>query len=250
MFKGELPTKFLRKLAAESETNRVGHGFNSLQWREGHEIQLGGGKSAGNKGTHQLFGWDWQRLSAGNVPVETLVLEDKNLIYETVDYSSWSEFSMRFEEVALPILEDVLGLVDISNLILEYIDRFVYDGPASEARAVGVLADEFAGLPEAARNSSVAWHSHFGWFEEIDGHSLLINQNIDTQDGQAENDGATTRSIQVYTKTDLRPNENADGYGDLRPVINEMHNRSKKLVSDVLTTEMRVRIGMEDAKNV
>lgn len=245
VFKGQLPTKFLRKLASESEARRLELGFSSMNWREGHSFQLGGPAVAVNSGPAQLFGWDWQNLSAGKTPIETLVLEDKSLIYETVDYTRWAEFSARFEEVVLPILEEILGLVDISNLVLEYVDRFVFHGAATDARANGVLNDAFVGLPDAARTGPAAWHSHFGWFEEIEGHSLLINQNIDAQDGGFQIDGPVVRSLQVYTKTDLRPSEYENGYEGLRTSMNAMHVRSKQLVYDVLTPEMRHRIGME-----
>jgi len=107
------------------------------------------------------------------------------------------------------------------------------------------LNDGFVGLPDAARTSSAAWHSHFGWFEEIEGHSLLINQNIDAQDGVLQIGGDVVRSLQVYTKTDLRPNDFENGYEGLRPSVSAMHTKSKRLVYDILTPEMRRRIGME-----
>lgn len=245
MFKGQLPAKFLRKLASDSETRRLELGFNSMNWREGHSFQIGGPAVSVNSGSAQLFGWDWQNLSAGNVPVETLVLENQSLIYETVDYTRWSEFSKRFEDVALPILQEVLGLVDIANLVLEYVDRFVFDGPVSEARAEGVLSEAFVSLPEAARTGPAAWHSHLGWFDEIDGHSMLVNQNVDVQDGSFQKDGPVVRSLQIYTKTDLRPTDCENGYEGLRSAMNKMHVNSKSLVYNILTPDMRQRIGME-----
>lgn len=246
VFKGHLPEKFLRKLAPTFETRRLELGFNSMNWREGQFFKIGDPDVSVNSGSAQLFGWDWQNLSAGKTPIETLVLENRSLIYETVDYTRWTEFSARFEDVALPILEEVLGLVDISNLVLEYVDRFVFDGDATDARADGVLNDEFVGLPDAARSGPAAWHSHLGWFEEIEGHSLLINQNIDAQDGRFLHvDGPVVRSLQVYTKTDLRPQKYENGYKGLRSSMNEMHVKSKKLVYDILTPEMRKSVGME-----
>ena len=245
MFKGQLPAKFLRKLASESEERRLELGFSSMNWREGHAFQIGGPAVSVNSGPAQLFGWDWQNLSAGNIPLETLALENQSLIFETVDYTRWAYFSARFEAVALPVLEKALGLVDISNLILEYVDRFVFDGPASEARATGVLNEEFVSLPDAARLGPAAWHSHLGWFDEVEGHKLLINQNIDAQDGGFQINGPVVRSLQVYTKTDLRPTEYENGYDGLRTAMDAMHVKSKSLVYDILTPEMRARIGME-----
>ncbi|WP_420861935.1 TIGR04255 family protein [Algirhabdus cladophorae] len=216
-----------------------------MNWREGHSFQIGGPAVSINSGPAQLFGWDWQNLSTGNVPLETLVLENQSLIYETIDYTRWADFSARFENVALPVLEEVLRLVDISNLVLEYVDRFVFEGPAAEARADGVLSEAFVSLPEAARTGPAAWHSHLGWFEEIEGHSMLVNQNVDAQDGSFQVDGPAVRSLQVYTKTDLRPRDYENGYEGLRPAMNAMHVKSKQLVYDILTPDMRQRIGME-----
>ena len=249
MFKGQLPAKFLRKLASDSEERRSELGFSPTKFQKGHDLQLsgpvGGPPVSVRSGPDQLFGWVCQNLSAGNVPLETLVLEDESLIYETVAYTRWTEFSARFEEVALPILEDVLELVDIANLILEYVDRFYFDGPATEARTEGILSEEFVSVPEVARTSPTAWHSHLGWFEEVEGHSMLINQNVNAQDGRFENDDSVVRNLQIYTKTDLRPKEYENGYEGLRSAMNEMHVKSKTLVYDILTPDMRQRIGME-----
>ena len=245
VFKGQLPAKFLRKLASDSEERRLGLGFSSLSWRKGHSLQIVGPAVSANSGPAQLFGWDWQNLSAGNVSLETFVLENQSLIYETVAYTRWTEFVARFEDVALPILEEVLGLVDIANLVLEHVDRFIFDGPATEARAEGVLNEAFVSLPEAARTGPTAWHSHLGWFEEIEGHSMLINLNVDAQDGRFKNDAPAVRSLQIYTKTDLRPKEYENGYEGLRSAMSAMHVKSKTLVYDILTPDMRQRIGME-----
>ena len=249
MFNGQLPAKFLRKSASDSEVRWSGLGFSSMKLQKVHDLQfsvpVGGPAVSVKSGPDQLFGWVWQNLSAGNVPLETLVMENQSLIYETVAYTRWTKFSARFEEFALPILEDVLELVDIANLILEYVDRFYFDGPATEARTEGVLSEEFVSLPKAARTSPSAWHSHLGWFEEVEGHSMLINQSVNAQDGRFENDGSVVRNLQIYTKTDLRPKEYENGYEGLRSAMNAMHVKSKTLVHDILTADMRQRIGME-----
>ena len=249
MFKGQLPAKFLGKLASDLEERRSKLGFSPTKLRQGRDLQfsapVGGPPVSVKSGPDQLFGWVCHNLSDGNVPLETLVLEDQSLKYETVAYTRWTEFSARFEEVALPILEDVLELVDIANLVLEYVNRFIFDGPATEARAEGVLSEAFVSLPEAARTGPTAWHSHLGWFEEIEGHSMLINQNVDAQDGRARNDATAVRNLQIYTKTDLRPKEYENGYEGLRSAMSAMHVKSKTLVCDILTPDMRQRIGME-----
>ena len=74
---------------------------------------------------------------------------------------------------------------------------------------------------------------------------MLINQNVNAQDGRFENGDSVVRNLQIYTKTDLRPKEYENGYEGLRSAMNEMHVKSKTLVYDILTLDMRQRIGLE-----
>jgi len=242
-FQGELTSKFIRKLAADGEELRVTLGFTSKNLREGHKIDVSpAGVSLGNRGA-ELLGWDWQKLSPANSPLETFLVEKQHLVYETAEYTRWGNFISRFEEVALPTLEALIAVVDVAAVSLEYVDRFFFDGAPTEASPSGVLTGFLGVLPDNAENGQDLWHLHRGWFEAIAGEQLLINQNFDAQDG-ALISGEPVRSLQMLTKTELRPASSEFDYSTLRPHLDSMHDRSNALFRNVLTEEMQGRVGL------
>ncbi len=243
-FKSILPTKFVRKLAADGEGRRVELGFTSKNIREGKQISFG--PMAVNLGgpPDELFGWDWQRVSAANSPVETLVLENQALVYEMSQYTRWQEFMERFGLVGLPTLSEALDVTDLASLSLEYIDRFVFDGDPTKARPDALLINVSSNLHADAACGKELWHFHKGWFEVADGLRLLINQNIDAQDGQGA-DGIPLRSLQVFTKTELRPGEAGFDFDAIRPHLDVMHKRSVELFAEILIPQMRPRVGLD-----
>lgn len=247
-FSSHLPEKFIRKLAADSEEHRLGAGFTSKNLREGHELVFGPNGLSGGKQTTQFFGWDWQRLSPTNRPVESLAVENMNLVYETAEYTHWEDFLERFEAVAKRLLGAILNVVDISNTSLEYFDRFVFEGPSTQAKPSGIFTDVVQPLHPEVGSGKELWHHHRGWFEQMDNFKLLINQNIDAQDSDLPNN-KKVRSVQILTKTELRTGGASVDYDTLKPHFNAMHSRSIGVFKDILIPEIKQRVGISENSN-
>lgn len=243
-----LPAKFLRSVAADNDGRRLALGFTSKNLRQGQQITLGPtGVSVGGSPS-QLMGWDWQRLTAGNAPIETLVVEAEAIAYETAEYSGWTSFFNRFKEVAGPVVEKILTVTDAAAMSLEYGDRFIFHGRPSDAAPDFLIDSIWALLPKEVASGSSAWHVHRGWFEDLEGHQILVNQNLDAQDGRLA-DGNEVRSVQIFTKTELRRSEVPLEYDMLIEKLTAMHSRSNTLFKSVLVNEMQVKVGMSGEKN-
>lgn len=241
-----MPTKYVRRLAADGEERRLKLGFTSKNAREGRKFDVGPLAIQIGGPPEELVGWDWQRLSPANSPVETLVVENEAMVYETSQYTSWETLKARYDEVALPTLDAILQVSDVLAISLEYVDRFVFDGEPSEARP-DLLLPEISTLlhPDAASGREL-WHLHRGWFEEADGRRLLINQNFDAQDGRRE-DGSTFRSVQMFTKTELRPKSDEFDIEALTPHLQVMHDRSIDVFKSPITPEMYAQVGLSES---
>lgn len=240
----DLPVKFLRKLAADGEDHRLSLGFTSKNLREGHQILVGPmGAGVGNNQS-QLFGWDWQKLSPANSPIETFVVENNFFVYETIEYSRWSNFIERYEKVALPSINAINSVADIKSVSLEYVDRFVFYGDRKMAKPSLFLNGIDDQLHEEAKSGAELWHLHRGWYEHINGEKILVNQNVDAQDGNIS-DGKLARSIQVFNKTELMINQEIFDYKLIKNHLESMHSRSKEVFGSILSDEMRETIGLE-----
>lgn len=243
VFKSALPARFVRKLAADGETRRIELGFTSKNLREGKQFSIGPNSAHLADAPIELFGWDWQLVSAANSPIETLILENNALVYETSQYSSWKNFIDRFDQVGRPTLSDVLNVTDLASLSLEYIDRFVFDGDASKARPDELFKNVSENLHVDAACGRELWHLHKGWFETTKNLRLLINQNFDAQSGQLA-DGTQLRSVQVFTKTEFRPDQEGIDFEGIQAHLDIMHDRSIDLFADVLKSEMLPHVGL------
>lgn len=242
-FGSDLPAKFLRKLAADNEEHRVALGFTSKNLRQGQQITLGASGMNLDSQPSELFGWDWQKLSPANSPLEVIVAENQALVYETLEYSRWKDFSKRFEVTALPILDSIVNVVDLKAVSLEYFDRFLFEGEPQKAAPGEVLRNINEHLPPEASSGSELWHFHRGWFEYMENEKILVNQNIDAQNGNSI-DGGAMRSLQIFTKTELRINEASFDYNVLSTHLNSMHNRSKELFKSILTDDIQSKVGL------
>ncbi|MDD9731670.1 TIGR04255 family protein [Mameliella sp. AT18] len=243
-----LPSKFLRSVAADNDERRLALGFTSKNLRRGQQIHFQPSGVSFGGSPSELWGWDWQRLTAGNRPVETLVVENEAIVYETAEYIRWTSFLRRFEEVAGPILDKILTVVDAATMSLEYGDRFVFEGRPIDARPDFLLANISALLPENAASGGSLWHVHRGWFEELEGHKVLINQNLDAQDSKSPDRG-TIRSVQVLTKTELRSRGEQLEYEVLKEKLASMHERSKEIFKSVLSEGMQAQVGIRGETN-
>lgn len=242
-FGGQLPTKFLRKLAADGEELRIELGYASKNLREGQQITLGpAGMNLGAQPS-QLFGWDWRKLSPANSTLDVLVVEDRTLVFETVEYTRWRNFIEKFELVTLNTLNSITNVVDLKSFSLEYIDRFLFEGTAIEASPVEILRNIRDQIHENALSGQELWHLHKGWFEQLNNQKLLINQNIDAQNAQVESN-ETIRSIQILTKTELMFDQPPFNYLEFKPHLENMHNRSKELFALLLTNDMQEKVGL------
>jgi len=242
-FGNELPAKFLRKLAADAEELRLKLGFTSKNLREGRQIIFGPVGVNVEEQPFELIGWDWQKLSPANFPIETLVLENRSLIFETAEYARWTNFIEKFEETALPSLSAITEVVDVSSFSLEYVDRFIYTGDPNSAAASEILEKIVDQIPTEAAQGKELWHLHRGWFEGINDQKMLVNQNLDMQDGQSVAN-EVIRSLQIFTKTELRFAQPAFDYNVFKPYLDVMHNRSKELFGTLLKEETKKKIGL------
>lgn len=242
-FVDPLPNKLVRRLGAEVEDHREKLGFQSKNSHRGRQFNIGLEGVSVEPSSEELSRWDIRRTSVADTVIETLAVESGSVTYEAADYSGWQTFTERFEVVAMPSLRGAMEAVDLGIVILEYVDRFIFDGESTDAAPTEIF-DGIENLIHAdALNGTKLWHLHRGWFENIDDIELLINQNIDAQDAEIPQK-EKIRSLQIYTKTELRQIPQGVDFSDVKQHLDTMHSRSKEVFASLLTVEMRAAIGI------
>lgn len=111
-----------------------------------------------------------------------LVFQPEQLILQINKYRTWEKEWAGAQRVFKPALEILAPIVPIQALRLEYLNRFVFDGPPAATKLSGLLnqSEFIASLGSSTDN---LWHSHSGRFEEQSQLTRrLVQINADMQD--------------------------------------------------------------------
>lgn len=240
-FAQPLPTRTVNFLGDEVDQIRSGAGFTDRVARQGAEFSFG---PNGISGGSNVSGWELQKKAKGtNQILEVLLLDDSRMAFESIVYVRWADFKERFDRIAKGTLSSILGFVDLKSYGLEYVDRFVYLGDIAAA-VPGQLIPKINDYIEGpALDGKEPWHVHRGWFEEFRDLRILVNQNVDTQDGSVLGK-QQMRSVQILTKIERREVPGELDYSEIQAQIDVMHVRSKEVFGSLISEEMRREVGV------
>lgn len=241
-----LPQRTIQKLGEVFETKRMPFGFGPRVEVQAQTLVVTPNGPAQQMVTQQARGWQFVREAAPGAVLEALVLAPEGLVYENVEYVRWAKFWARASEILVPIVDGAAEVTDLKLFSLEFFDRFVFAGDLKKAVPTTLIEEKLvSNLPSSTRNGSELWHIHRGWYETVDGIRVLINQNIDANDGQnAKNE--PVRIVGLYTKVERRNREEIVEAKLLSGEIQRMHSISKAVFADAITADVRKRIGLHD----
>lgn len=244
-FKDKLPQKTIQKLGEAFEYQRAEFGFGPRVEVQTHTLTLTNeNPSSPMVAQLQARGWQFVREAAPGNVVEALILDPEGLVYENVEYVRWADFWARASQMLLPLISGVGAVTDLRQFSLEYFDRFVFSGAANEAAPEKLIEQSLINtLSSAAKSGEELWHVHRGWYETVDGIRVLINQNIDANDGQNAN-GELTRAVGVYTKVERRDRSEVVDANLLGDEIVTMHKISKAVFASAISHEVHNLIGL------
>ncbi|WP_289155608.1 TIGR04255 family protein [uncultured Salipiger sp.] len=243
-FTESLPARVVDSAKRTFEQVRNDVRFEEPTHQEYHQFLVGrdAALSRAGKGTD---GWLARRKLASGLIAEAVTLNSTTFSYETTDYRDWGTAYRRFEKIAAKIIEQIATVVDFRSVAHDYVDRFVFQGFPKDAKPTDIFVPALlAPLNEGARSGRFLWHIHHGWFEDVDGRSILVNQNFDAQDGQTPT-GTDVRSLQILTKAEFRPKPDQFSVVDLEVIVKQLHDICNERFSSVLTDDAKKMIGLE-----
>jgi len=245
-FNEQVPAKVVRKMsdalsALRHETRMVGptpvqgFGFSMVQAEGGMIPQP----------QPVTNGWQFTRNATNNAPLEAVFFEGMTLTYETTEYQRWDAFKRRTKKVLDEVLKTACQSVDFQAVSVEYIDRFMYAGNATEARVDDLLRDVGPMLHPNAVSGKHLWHLHRGWFEDFKDGKVLINQNFDAQEGVVAGQKAPTRSLQVLTKAELRADSLDLSIEKYEENLETLHNLTKSYFKAAIVETHYESLGLQ-----
>lgn len=247
VFSELVPEKLQQAARKNMDQRREELGFESVNDLSGtaFSLQINGPNAAVQPQVGPVQGWQFTRTSENGLPLEVIEMNGAELSYVSMTYGRWDLFKQRLSKVLgnIPMmLGDVLSR---RVTILDYTDRFVFDGDPLRADATFLLGDLARTVPDAAASGGELWHINRGWFQETSSRRILVNVNLATQDGRLD-DKDNVRSVQAFTRTEVRHVEKDRGVEMLFEDLDVLHTVSKKAFGDSISDDAKKMIGMAD----
>jgi uncharacterized protein (TIGR04255 family) len=199
-----------------------------------------------------LAGYQLQKFRTNGIIESELRVERSSLLYLTTQYSRWATVWEQARKYLVSILPKYAGL-PISALGLNYVDKFIWDGPIEECEPARMLMPASPYLTPHIYKASDLWHSHTGAFLRHDARTKrLLNVNVDYLDEQTVQ--GPRRSVAI--KTVLTDMLNQAGYercaADASQIseifdahMQSLHAFNKQVIASIISPEMSRRIALE-----
>lgn len=173
------------------------------------------------------------------------------------EYKGWETN----QKAALNIIKTLLNENSpiITRVSLAYRDSFIADNWSDtvdkKVSLENLLSKDSKFIPLNAFNCAYPWHSHHGFFESVQAKQYKILSNINTgliYQGNTEVEQAT-HSAEVYISTEMNcifdsMHCKCLDMDKIAEIFEDLHDRCKNVVKDLLTKDMLDRIGIEDYK--
>ncbi len=201
-------------------------------------------------GVVNVVGFEFSRPDASGTPDRILRFSNKTLLASFKNYTGWDsvlEDSLTYIKAVLssmPLMDCPVGAFG-----LRYVDRYSYEGPASDAHAALLFEKDGPYITAQCFNAGPLWHCHSGWFEDLTAEERILNQlNV----GSNVIDGISTVTIDhnaVWMLKSIRHSietllSSANGSTGLQDALIRLHANNKEILKAMLRRGMLDTIGM------
>ena len=250
-FKEAVPTKRWHTLVNSASSKLAqdfgfGHSFETVEFNVpsivGQQVVWQGGPSPAPTGrAFQIIqGAEW---------LEEVNLQRTRFVYSATRYTRWQAFRTRTSGILSQYLKLALEDVDLALVKLEYWDRFVFDGKATEANYETLFNANSKYVSQFALSAPDLWHSHVGYFVPAPTGKRLVNLNIDLIDLNESNllpgsEVTTRRSAGLYSMVQNTIELQFEALEDVYADMDRLHTMLIDIMRDVVTPQVAKQISL------
>ncbi len=190
-FAEPLPDLLFKKVLELTEPLAFAAGLRSRHLTKGVPIAVSAGTQGFQLAASSIGGRIYnsveQNVAPGEMPptkvIEQLQVEQAAIYYRSWKYIPWTHQLSRLVPLFGPTLATLNGVVAVSSLRLEYLDRFIFDGPSTEANPAKLVKRPNVYVAEHIFSASDLWHCHTGsYFAGTASHKQLRQISLDALD--------------------------------------------------------------------
>ncbi len=199
-----------------------------------------------------FVGFERSRITGNGQPARILRLADNLLSVSILDYESWEIARRDSITYMLTVMSHLpLDANPIMAANLQFINRYAFSGDLGAANASLLFQDDNKYIAERCFTAGPLWHCHTGWFDDAHGCGRVLNHlNV----ASTVVDQCPTITIDHNAVFQLNaPRQSTDAL--LKPldenagfdaILDQLHDRSKMILCDLLTPEMSIKIGLQN----
>jgi uncharacterized protein (TIGR04255 family) len=199
-------------------------------------------------------GQAFRRTENGRV-LEEIVFNPSALAFSATTYNRWGDFKARLKDCLSDALTSVAEDTYISELRIEYIDRFdlLSDDSSTMADCRGLINPNSVLISPKFKTQTGSWHEHIGFFLDDNGDvRTLVNANVDVianspgmppalQDGYA----AQAKFYTLTSAQQVGPNRGFEDWDNIEEHIHSRHELSKSIFGDLVHPTLAEKIRLE-----
>lgn len=210
----------------------------------GHELIV---KQAGTPPI--LVGFELSKVKANATPARLIRFQGNALTVNFLEYSDWQASYQESSGYVASVLASMsLAANPVMALSLRYIDRYTFDGAPEEVQADLLLRKGSAYVTPYCFKVGLLWHSHAGWFMQLNGGDRVLNQleiksaMVDSVPTVTINHNAVCQLAEPRqsVRSLFEPGPNRTSMDDAFTIL---HRENDVLLRDVLQPAMLRRIG-------
>ena len=214
-----------------------------------------------------LAGFTFDSLRADGQVERSITLNDTKLSITRGDYEGWEKTWGEVRDIFELMLPVLLQRSDVITFHLQYNDRFIWEGDRTAFRAEMIVRKGSQMLVPNIFEAHDLWHSYHGYFEYPDQphkHQLLNvaevqvlpseNVGLDPDLGLVADIRLSHRTFHGVERAGGRAKPiktveevlgTGSGTGLIDTYMDEMHQKDKWLLANLLNDDMCVKIGLE-----
>lgn len=197
-----------------------------------------------------LIGFERSRITGNGQPARVLRLAGNLLSVSILDYESWKITRRDSVKYMLTVLAQLpLDANPIMAANLQFINRYAFNGDIRDAKAGFLLRAGNKYITERCFIAGPLWHCHTGWFDGDHSNGRILNHlNVSSavvdQCATVTIDHNATFQLNIPRQSTQALLEPPDENAGFNAILDQLHDRSKAILGDMLTPEMSERIGL------
>ncbi len=195
----------------------------------------------------EVGGFSFERIGNAGQVMRAIQIAKTQCLLVIGDYSRWTDVWKSVSDYLGKILPTILKTKSIAGIGLQYIDSFTWRAAPKDWDTSAVFRNDSEYLPPHAFKAESLWHSHHGFFSDIDGpngYRRLDNVNVNVAEANGFKTVQIVTSHQAALTNQIFPNttDYADRIGSIYSLSHECNT---KILSRLLHVDVCKKIGLD-----